>query len=398
MQWRKPHPWDGNYAIPDYIMDEPARFGTHTTTQRRRRSYGPLGVRPPGWSPHLALPDYIKKEQVGQGALRTKYRPRRSVSTLIPQYLGNYESELGDVASRNLLGSSRDPFKQYGERISEYVMGTIGEVDPEWRKLALTSVLSALDPGLPARVNARANRYKSKRGWDSKTALQAAIATSVSDGLSKEIVKIGKGRMPAVKSLAGLGTYDGALEGAYSDLAMSLGGYEALGWGLSSVTSAVSSVGSAIKSGAKTVASAGYKVVRAPDRAVTYAAKKAYSGVKTAVTWTGSKIKAGAQTAYSWGKTAVKKIYDLTCKVMKSPVSDVAAGAVAAYYGVPPKVGVAGHKAVTGVMCGKDGKPLPPDALTQPGGLLPQKKFPTLLVVGGGAAALGILYLATRKG
>ena len=122
MQWRKSHPWDGNYAIPKHVMDEPARFQTHTTAQRRRRSYGPLGMRPPGWSPHLALPEYIKKEQVGQGARHSKYTKRRTVSTLIPEYLGNYLPVGDAVASRNyagnLLGSANDPFKQYGEHMT----------------------------------------------------------------------------------------------------------------------------------------------------------------------------------------------------------------------------------------------------------------------------------------
>jgi hypothetical protein len=332
------------------------------------------------------------------------------VSTLIPQYLGNYVSELGDsggggVASRNLLGSSADPFTQYGQRISEYVMTTIGEVDPEWRKIALKSVLAALDPKLPGQVNDRANRYKTNKGWDAQTALQAAIATSVSDGLSKDIVRIGKKKMPAVKSLAGLGTYDGALESAYVDLAMGLGGYEALGW---SIGGAISAVGSGIKKGVTTVTGGVKTAVTSTGRAIksgaTWVGSKTAAGagaVWDGTKWVGGKVASGAKTAYKWGKKAVGKIYDLTCKVMKSPVSDVAAGAVAAYYGVPPQVGVAGHKAVTGVVCGKDGKPLSPEELAeleQPGGALAPKKFPTLLVVGGGVAALGIVYLATRKG
>jgi hypothetical protein len=319
------------------------------------------------------------------------------VSTLIPEYLGNYQSELGDeVASRNLLGSSKDPYRQYGERVAEYIMGTINEVPVEWRKVALQAVLAELDPGLPERVTARANKYKrTHKHWDAKTALRAAIATSVSDGLAKEIVKIGQtGMMPSMKSLAGLGTYDDALETAYIGLGWSIGGaISAVGSGIKKgvttvtggVKTAVTSTGSAIKSGAtwvgsKTAAGAG----------------AVWDGTK----WVGGKVASGAKTAYSWGKTAVKAIHGLTCKVMKSPVSDVAAGAVAAYYGVPPQVGVAGHKMTTGVLCGKDGKPLSPEELSeleQNGGLLPKKKFPTLLVVGGGAAALGVLYLATRK-
>jgi hypothetical protein len=311
------------------------------------------------------------------------------VSTLIPEYLGNYQSALGDdVASRNLLGSSNDPFRQYGERIGEYIMGTINEVPPEWRKIALHSVLEELETGLSAKVTSRANKYKSKHGWSAKKSLQAAITTATSDGLSKEVVKIAKtGKLPPMKSLAGLGTYDGALEDAYAGLAVSLDGYEAMGFcGYS-----------CMKRKAKAAASKVYDAARAPDRAIVKGAK-----------WTGSKIKAGAKATYSWGKKTLKKAWALNCKLLRHKLSELAVNAVGAYYGVPPQASSVAHKAVTEVQCGKQGETVAVTEeemlqLTQPGGLLAEEGFfdsvPNWAIYGGvGAAGLGLLYFMTRKG
>jgi len=203
---------------------------------------------------------------------------------------------LGDSEGFPAPGFPGDPFKQYGQRVGELIMGTIHQVPVEFRKIAVEAVLKELEPGLPARVNARANEYKAK-GMDPKAALQAAIASSVSEGLVKEVVKIGRtGKIP-MKSLAGLGAYPEAHAVALDGL-----------WG--SITGAVSSVGSGIKSGASWV---GGKA--------SGAAGAVWDGTK----WIGGKTASGAKTAFSWGGTVLGKVKDLTCVVMKSPLSDVAA-------------------------------------------------------------------------
>jgi hypothetical protein len=334
------------------------------------------GYVPKAWRGGFDIPKYIKQENIGRGAVSTIQRTRKTFDAIIPDALGDIEAPMPyrlsqevyalDGIGEDLLGSANDPYRMYGERVGELLMGTIDQVPSEWREPALKAVLKELDPGLPDLVTTRANRYMKSKGLSSKAALQAAIASSVSEGLAKEVVKVGKtGKMPPQKSLMGLGVYEGALEEAYVGLGLSIGG-------------SLSKVGSALKSGASTVG----------------------SGVVSAKQWTTGKISSGAKTAYNWGKTAVKKVWSLNCKVMKHKASDYVSGAVAAYYGVPPQVGTAGHQAVTGKVCGKDGKPLTAEEmaeLTEPGGLLGPRKTPWLLYGGIGAVGIAAVLLLTKK-
>jgi hypothetical protein len=95
MQWRLPHPWDGNYAIPSTIYAEPPGPGAKVTHYLPRGTFMPtkdikfLWNRDPGY----ALPQYVKDEPVGHNARVTKYLPRRTVSELVPSYLGATEDE-----------------------------------------------------------------------------------------------------------------------------------------------------------------------------------------------------------------------------------------------------------------------------------------------------------------
>jgi hypothetical protein len=233
-------------------------------------------------------------------------------------------------------GFPGDPFKQYGERVGEYIMGTIHQVPADMRQIALEALLNELEPGLFDRVTKRANAYAKNMG--PKAALQAAIASSVSEGLVKEIIQIGKtGKVP-VKSLAGLGYYDGA---------------EAL---------ALEGLWDKIKSGVSTV---------------------------------GRKIKGGAKTTYSWGGTALSKIKGLTCTVMNNPLSDVAAGAAAGAYGAPPQVGVVGKQLVQGAVCPPGTQPVSQEDLATPGGLKPG--LPGWVLPAGIGAAGIVALLLLRK-
>jgi hypothetical protein len=91
MQWRLPHPWDGDYAIPSTVYADPPGIGAKVTHYLPRGTFMPtqdvdfLWNRDPGY----AIPSYIKKEPVGRGAAVTKYLPRRTVTELIPSYLGD---------------------------------------------------------------------------------------------------------------------------------------------------------------------------------------------------------------------------------------------------------------------------------------------------------------------
>lgn len=388
-QYRIPHPWNPRFALPANVMAEPPGRHTITTAQRARKSFDMPGYVPKAWRGGFDIPKYIKQENIGRGAASAMQRTRKTFDAMIPDALGDIEAPMPYRLSQevyaldgvsDVIGSASDPFQQYGDRVGEFLMGTIDQVPPEWREPALKAVLKELDPGLPDIVASRTKQYMKSLGLDAKSAMQYAIASSVSEGFSKEVVNAGRtGKMPPAKSIMGLGMYEGALEDAYAGLAISLDGYEAMGYcGYS-----------CMKRKAKAATQKAYDLARAPDRAVVKGAQ-----------WTGSKIASGAKTAYSWGKTAVKKVWSLNCKVMKSKLSDVAAGAVATYYGVPPQVGVAGHQAVTGAVCGKDGKPLTEEEmaeLTEPGGLLNSGKTPWLLYGGIGAVGLVAVLMLTKK-
>lgn len=347
-QYRNSNPFDAHFALPANVMAEPPGRGTITTAQIRRKSFGAPGYIPQAWRSGMAVPGYIESEPLGRGTTTTYQLPRRTISTLVRGSLGASDPGIAP-------GFPGDPFKQYGQRVAELIVGTIHRVPSDYRKVAVEALLRELDPGLPARVNARANEYKAK-GMDPKSALQAAIASSVSEGFAREVVKIGQtGKIP-LKSLSGLGAYSGA---------------EAI---------ALEGIWSTIKS-----------VATAPVRAV----KAAGSGIKTAATWTGGKVASGAGTAFDWSKSALSKIKGLTCVVMNNPLSDMAAGAAAASFGAPPQVGSTGKQLVQGAMCPPG--TVPQETLTEPGGLLTGGGLPGwALPAGIGAAAL-VAVLLLRK-
>jgi len=175
-----------------------------------------------------------------------------------------------------------------------------------------------------------------------------------------------------VKSIAGLGSYPQAYE-------------QALGGLWSSITGAVSSVGSGIKRG-----------VVATGSGIKRGASATWGGVTTATSWTGGKIASGAKTAYGWGGTALGKIRDLTCVVMKSPLSDVAAGAAAASFGAPPQIGTIGKQLTQGAMCPAGQVAVPTETLTEPGGLVRGGMPGWVIPVGIGAAGL-VAFMLLKK-
>ena len=403
MQWRVKHPWDGNYAIPKYIMDEPARFQTHTTSYRRRRSIGPLGVRPPGWSPHLAIPDYIKNEPIGQGVFRTKYTPRRSVSTLIPNYLGNYISEMGDSHPEQLLaGGPNDAIARFGEQVSTMIMTRVMELPAPMRKDALKSLFNELDPNLWSIVSRKADKLVKTRDMGPMEALEKAIAASTSFGLLKEILKMGEKRQgPKLKSMAGLAAYGDIAEVVVLDGYMT--SMQTLGWcgpicqskrAGSAIKSAATTVVRKVSGAATTVYGAAGTAGKWVGSTAASAGKWVGSTAASAGKWVGSKAYGAGSAVYGFGKDVINKIASLACTVISSDMGSMAVVAGAAAYGVPPQVGMAGAQ-IGKQLCNGT----PEEAAAQAAVLEEQrrKKFPTLLVVGGGAAALGILYLATRK-
>lgn len=344
-QYRIPHPYDPRFALPANVMAEPPGRHTITTAQRPRKSFEPPGYIPSAWDAHFALPKYIRDENIGRGSVHSHWARRRTVPTLLPDALGGIDDTVRP-------GFPGDPFKQYGERVSELLMGTIKQVPADFRQVALEAVLDELEPGLFERVTKRANEYKAKDG-DPRAALQMAIASSVSEGLAKEVIEVGRtGKLPPMRSLMGLGLYDESYEQALVGLGFSVSG--------------------SLK-----------KVGRAVKRTTTRATGTVTRGITK-----------GATKAFTWGKKALNKIKDLTCTVMNNPLSDVAAGAAAASQGVPPEVGTAGKQMAQGMLCPPGMEPMPQDALTTAGGLTGMPKW--VLPVGIGAAGL-VAVLLLRK-
>lgn len=393
-QYRMTHPYNAGFAFPANVMAEPPGRGTLTTKQLPRKTFSAM---PEGWTGGFALPDYVKAEPHKRGTMHTHWTRRKTIPTLIPASLGNdfpdeveleYMLEEGEplemilpqeVYAMDGLGSSEvlkgrgDPIKLYGERASEYILGTIREVPVEFRAIALEALLDEVEPGLYDRVTERANKYRG-RGMSSKTAVQAAMASSMSQGIAKEMMQLGRGKAPDMRSQLGLGLYgDTAIETALEGL-----------WG--SLKKGVKKVGSAVKKSAQKIGSG---VKRAGKKAA-WPAQQAYKGVRKGAEY----VKKGVQRAYEWGKNAINKLGSLACGAMKSPVASVAAGAAAAAYGAPPQVGAAGAQ-IGGSLCSKSEIPaVPQQELVQPQ-QYGTSKWILPAVIGG--AGLLVVLLVTRK-
>lgn len=112
--YKRPHPWDSGFAIPNYIRSEApgARGGVHTSMQLPRGTFGPV-VRPKPWQSGFALPEYIKREPVGRGAAATLQARRKTIPTKLPP-LGQTDVEL-DLALLESTPLPQDSPVQEGE-------------------------------------------------------------------------------------------------------------------------------------------------------------------------------------------------------------------------------------------------------------------------------------------
>lgn len=254
MQFRLPHPWDPEYALPDEVMAEPPRFGTLTTAYRPRRSIDAPAIAAP-WKTGYAYPDYISEEPIGAGVFRTKYTPRKTVDTLVPEYLSGLGAdivhELETTPDINIRGGSawlqaaqarygdplggvgyttpinadagaawieaadqrygfslgddahaQDAIGQFGQEVAAYVLATANSLPQSERKAYLRQLFDTLEPGLWSRVARKGNEFRAQ-GLSDRDALQAAIASQVSYGLLQQIIRTGKHGAPAPKSMLG---------------------------------------------------------------------------------------------------------------------------------------------------------------------------------------------------
>jgi hypothetical protein len=358
-----PHPWNPGYAIPKYVLAEPLGRGTFTTKWLPRGTISQLS------------PDFLAKPAAGQpGELRRSYKAEPMGRKL----LGRADVQLGSLGADTLgagaaeiynleplgratratgtidvsrPGFAGDPIKAYGERASEWIMGTIDEVDRPDRKIALRGLLDGIDPTLWTTVEKRATKYKGK-GMSAKRALKKALAVSMANGMVAELVKAGEtGRLQKV-SLMGLGVYEDAVPLAYYQ---ALDVMEQLGFGLSDLNP-VKHIKNALKAGVRGVswgAGKAWSGARAVGRGAAYAGGKVWDGTK----WVGGKAYAGAGSAVNWVGRGLSKLGSLACAVANSPVAGVAAGAGAVAMGAPPQVGVAGAQIAKGLCTSPNATP-----------------------------------------
>lgn len=384
-QFRVAHPYDPGFALPPNVMAEPPGRGTFTTEQLPRKTFFP---GPRDWTGGYVLPDYVLAEPQGRGTISTAQARRKTIPMKIAEPLGETPDEarlermLEEGAPLSLVvpqevyaldgiddtaiprpGFSGDPIKEYGHRASEYILRTIKKVPIEFRALALEALLNEVEPGLYDRVTERANQYKD-RGMRAKEAVRAALASSMSEGIAKEVIKLGQGKAPAMRSQMGLGFYGDSAR------AVALEGL----WG-------------AIKSGVKKVGGAAKKA----GSTVAWPVKKLGQGIKKGAGY----VKDGAQKAWEWGKGAVNKLGSLACGVMQSPLGPVAAGAAAGAMGVPPQVGVVGAQAGSALCADSETPAAPQQELTQP--QEPGTPGWVLPAAIGGAGLLAVLLMTRSR-
>lgn len=213
-----PGPWDPGYAPYDPAEAEGLERRAINTDWMPRGTYDDPAVSAAGY----ATPAYALSEGYGQGALVTKWIPRGTVDAQ-PKWLekptsawrettgagGRVDyavavatSGLGDDAVRSY---GPNPYQVYGQRAAHLIMQRLSGVTSNKSK-ALRTVLDQIDPALwPKAQRAAATLPK---GTPANTRVEAALASAMADGITSEVVQIGKtGRRPKPQSLLGLSSY-----------------------------------------------------------------------------------------------------------------------------------------------------------------------------------------------
>lgn len=337
---------------------------------------------PSAWDPGYAIPAYVMAEPPGRGTFTTAWLPRGTISELVPEFqaqragttlLDRKDAGLGSLGDDTLgaqapqRAAKGDAIAGYGQKAASWIMHSIKSVPSEHRTAALRAMFDAIDRSLWRTVEARATQLRSQ-GASPRDALQQAIATSMSEGMLREIVDAGRRaqrgqRQPVSRQgQLALGVYPDAVPRATSHA------LESLGFSISDLNpvSAVKRAGQAIGSGVKSAAGA-----------VASAASSAASSVGNFVT------------------RGISALGGLACSVVNSGAGQLAATAA----GGP--AGAAGASVASGV-CNRGGgggaaaPALPAMAPPPP----PAARATWVKPVAVGAAVvggLGLLYVATKK-
>jgi len=233
-QYQRPSPWNPGYAVPKYVLAEPQGRGTFTTKQEPR---GTIGTLPPNrqiWNrTKWAVPDYAQG-RYDKTPFVTNMLPRRTVSRLLPdifQRPGSGPVATGSTLDGSSLGTpttarKQDPIAAFGTKTASWIVTNLMKVPASQQAAALKGLLDKIDPSL----NATVQKNLLASGRSSKKALESALALSFSTSMVNEFIKMGKGSSP----------------GPMMDLGQS---YQDLGFGLGTITGAISSAGSFIAHG-----------------------------------------------------------------------------------------------------------------------------------------------------
>lgn len=220
-----PPPWAPGFDNPTNADAEGLVRGTFVTKQLPRGTYDQPSVGTGGY----VVPNYVMDEGYGQGAFNTKWMPRGEAVILPPNWLDQPTSILrstapargGDRYNLEVMsglgaidasalpepGSPGDPIAQYGRVSARQVIARMRKLPAADRVSTLKVVLDTVDPTLWQRVADRSQVYL-KAGQSSLSALEQALASSLSEGFAKELIATGKtGKAPEPDSLMGLGCY-----------------------------------------------------------------------------------------------------------------------------------------------------------------------------------------------
>lgn len=207
MSFYKKRPWDPGYSTPGYVDGEPTGRGTFTTAYLPRRTISdvPQSIEKGGRG--YSLPKNVLDEPLGRGTITTQQLKRRSISQFVPDYLstrgpgdttmvaetpgmsgfGTVELEPAKIRKPGYAG---DPISTYGRDAAALIMKRLESVPQKQRTAALRGLFEKIDPQLWTTVAQKAE-WLEQNGESPRTALQKAMAASLSDGLMRELVHIG---------------------------------------------------------------------------------------------------------------------------------------------------------------------------------------------------------------
>ena len=343
-----------------------------------RKDYG----LPRAWDSGYVVPDYVQAETPGMGAYATQWMPRGTIIQEVPDFgmanpkrvLGRSDVQLGSLGD-DTLGSGaveQNPVAAYGTSAASWLLASMQRIPAPKRPAVFKAIFDQIDRSLWPTVQKETARLQ-RQGMSARAALGQAIATSMSAGMVKELVALGKGGSPKKTGHVALGAAPAARSKATTYALEALG----FGWSDLNPVNVAKTVGSGIASGAEAVASG-----------TAAGAGGVWSGITTAA---GAVADAATSTA-SFVADAVKTVGNLACDVIGNDVYKGATQVTAAALTGSPQ---AAQAAGTGIdvqrkICGSSSpaavKPPPPPPPK------PSWIMPALLgvgILGAGALILG---------